>query len=452
MAATQPHHHLKPLISLRNLLERDAAIDDALIENLKGGGSGRTGTGLLLNESQPYDPTSSESTQSRHRVALRNLQKIRNNFEEPVYYLCLFASSVTALSKDPFKTGFWTALEQWPDRGKIPSDFTIRARKVVEAYYKKMREKDGGATSQQKTSHKKRRRETPDTSEQLRLTNTSKRLRVRPSSPTESEASDVVDHDQRLSVSPNSSPVTRKANRRLQRPEDLMTPRRDALSHTSSRRISASPSPEVQSIPRVVAYRGNKEDGNNRDDIGGEDGHNHDQEDGDDNNHKVDEFHLNDGYSNNQSDGAAKDPSLLISHDTLLQDVRQLRMPHLHGSQPDVSHTSLQAPLQFQSQAQLEASQDQLQMPQHQLVVSHENHFLLQPGTTEYAHPQVDTLYLPKFRGYLVPKAYLYEELAHYPEMVKLLFPLTPESSPFFTVDVSENQARKYWAGRKRFM
>ncbi|GKT76315.1 hypothetical protein ColTof4_08738 [Colletotrichum tofieldiae] len=249
-----------------------------------------------------------------------------------------------------------------------------------------------------------------------------------------------------------------KANRRLQRLEESGNPTRHALSHISSRRSSLSPSPEARPIPRVVAYSGNKEDRNNSGDEDDSNGHNHDQEEdhddhaADDNNHKADEVHQNDGYSDNQCDGATKDPSLLTSHDTLLQDVGQLQMPHLHESQLDVSHASLQVPLQLHSQNQLEVSQDQLQMSQNQLGVSHENHFLLSPGTPQYTHPQADTLYLPKFRGYLVPKAYLYEELAHYPGIVKLLFPLTPGTSPFFTVDVSETQARKYWAGRKRFM
>ncbi|KXH43540.1 hypothetical protein CSAL01_09992 [Colletotrichum salicis] len=408
-------------------------------EHLIGGGLGKNGTGLLLNESQPYDPNTSISTRSRHRVALRNLQKIRATFKEPVYYLCLFASSITALSKDPYKTGFWTALQEWPDKDKIPSDFTVKALRVIEAYHEEMKTKDGGATSQQK-----RRRATPDTTEQLRLMDRSKRPRVGQSSPAESEGIDAVDHGQRLSVSPNSLPVSHEANKRLQQPEELRNSIRDAPSHTSSRRTSVSRSPEVHFIPRVVAYGRNKEDGNSDNDDNN--GHNQDQENHNDHaandNHEVDEVHQNDGYNDNQCDGAAKDSSLLTSHGTLLQNEAQLQMPHLHESQLDVSHASLQVPLQLHPQ-------DQLQMSQEQLSFSH---LQVTPGTTEYTDLESSTFNVPKFRGYYVPKEYLYEELAHYQGMVKLVFPLTPGFGPYFMVDVSETQARKYWAGRKQFM
>ncbi|KAK0367509.1 hypothetical protein CLIM01_15133, partial [Colletotrichum limetticola] len=319
---------------------------------------------------------------------------------------------------------------------KIPPDFSKRALEVIESYHKKRNGQNHGATFQ-----RKRRWSSPDTIEQLRLTNASKRLRVGQPDSVESAGSDVVNHNQRLSVSYDSLLVTRKENRRFQRSGVRGNSRRDTLSPISSRRSSVSPS---------LGNNSNNDDDDDNDD-NDDNGHNHDQENHDDSNHEVNEVHQNDDCSDSQGDGAMKDPSLLTS-DTLLQDAGQLQMPHLHESQLDASQGSLRVPLQLQSQAQLAVSQDQFQMSQDQLRLSHENHFILSPATTRYTYPQADTLYLPNFRGYVVPKAYLYEELAHYPEMVKLLFPLTPGSSPFFTVDTSETQAKKYLAGGKRFM
>lgn len=68
--------------------------------------------------------------------------------------------------------------------------------------------------------------------------------------------------------------------------------------------------------------------------------HNHSQEDRSDNDHKVDKVHLNDGYSDNQCDGAAKDPSLLISHNTILG-----REGAVYGELPLVAITSPILPL-----------------------------------------------------------------------------------------------------------
>ncbi|KAK1980503.1 hypothetical protein LZ30DRAFT_124622 [Colletotrichum cereale] len=442
----EPHHLLKPLISLCDLLECDAVTDDALMENLTGGNS-KSGTGLLLDETQPYDPNTSGSTQSRHRVALKNLLMIRDKFKEPVYYLCLFACSVTALSKDPIKTGFWNALKQWPDRDNIPPDFTEKARGLIKEYHKKTRKTDGGPTSQQK-----RRRSTTDPTEQV--TNLSKRARVRDrqSGQAENEESDaVIDYERRLSVPHDSSPVMREANKRLQRLEASRNSGSDALSYVGPRCGSVSTSQEARSVPRVVAYGGNKEDRNNsedddddNDDEPGNEDHDNDHNDDHDNKDHYDaadtvaEVQENRSYTHNQYDDAAKDPSLLVSHDTFSQHAEQLQMPQLHERQLDVSHGSLQVPLQLH--------------PQVQLQVSQESQFLMSEATTQDIHSQNGTPGLPKFRGYLIPKEYLYEAMAHYTGPVKLLVPLIPNSSPFITIDVSETQAKKFWSGRNRFM
>ncbi|KAK1515362.1 hypothetical protein CABS01_16732 [Colletotrichum abscissum] len=76
----------------------------------------------------------SNSTRSRHKQAYRHLNKIRESFGEIAYYICLFASSITALGVKTETSGFDASFREWFDQvqHEIPDDFEIQAGKAVE--------------------------------------------------------------------------------------------------------------------------------------------------------------------------------------------------------------------------------------------------------------------------------------------------------------------------------
>ncbi|KAK1659889.1 hypothetical protein BDP55DRAFT_678211, partial [Colletotrichum godetiae] len=95
-----------------------------------------TRTAILLRN-PPYHPTAAQPTRSRHKSAQKCLSTIRREFGDPTYYLCLFASSITALCTE--RRELSEALAEWPGKHDISSAFTETAQAVVEKHLAKER-------------------------------------------------------------------------------------------------------------------------------------------------------------------------------------------------------------------------------------------------------------------------------------------------------------------------
>ncbi|KXH59538.1 hypothetical protein CSAL01_06627 [Colletotrichum salicis] len=117
-------------------------------------------TAILLRN-PPYHATAAQPTRSRHQSAQKCLFNIRKDFGDPVYYLCLFVSTITTLSTE--RQQFNDALAQWPGKGKIPPAFTEQARAIVERYRAEKREEEERPSH---TSLRKRSLSTPRSTQQ----------------------------------------------------------------------------------------------------------------------------------------------------------------------------------------------------------------------------------------------------------------------------------------------
>ncbi|WQF84232.1 hypothetical protein CDEST_09246 [Colletotrichum destructivum] len=134
-----------------------------------------TRTAILLRN-PPYQETAAQPTQSRHNLAQKCLLTIRREFGDSVYYLCLFASTVTTLSTERKQLG--DALAQWSGKDRIPSAFTKQAQALVEKYHAEKRLEEERRSH---TSPRKRPQSTPYTTKQSSANdsgNTYKRARL----------------------------------------------------------------------------------------------------------------------------------------------------------------------------------------------------------------------------------------------------------------------------------
>ncbi|OHE90344.1 hypothetical protein CORC01_14357 [Colletotrichum orchidophilum] len=109
-----------------------------------------TRTAILLRN-PPYHTTAAQPTRSRHKSAQKCLFTIRWELGDPTYYLCLFASSITALSTE--RRELSEVLAKWPGKDDISSAFTGRAQAIVEKHLAE----EGSEESPAHTSFQKRR-------------------------------------------------------------------------------------------------------------------------------------------------------------------------------------------------------------------------------------------------------------------------------------------------------
>ncbi|KAK0368090.1 hypothetical protein CLIM01_14554 [Colletotrichum limetticola] len=107
-----------------------------------------TRTAILLRN-PPYHPTAAQPTRSRHKLAQKCLSTIRQELGDSAYYLCLFASSITALCTE--RRELSAALAEWPGKDDISLAFTAKAQAVVQKHLaKEQSEKNPDHTFPQK--------------------------------------------------------------------------------------------------------------------------------------------------------------------------------------------------------------------------------------------------------------------------------------------------------------
>ncbi|KAK1657666.1 hypothetical protein BDP55DRAFT_638561 [Colletotrichum godetiae] len=118
------HKHVAPIASFLEDFKQNKVTRRDIIRRLS--------QNIDLVDSVPLSKATAP-TQSRYTVARRHLQDIKDDLGQPLYYLCIIASSVTALHQYS-RSGFQGALEAWAKEADIPLNFLGSARQAVEEY------------------------------------------------------------------------------------------------------------------------------------------------------------------------------------------------------------------------------------------------------------------------------------------------------------------------------